>query len=98
MTDYKMYTSYKTKPTINLTMINNIAQDVVVLALITIFFTQVMVWVMAKKIGKREFKKQIESLESRGYFMIEIIPSANFAIYANSDNTRHIEVGKRPTQ
>lgn len=51
-----------------------------------------------KKIGKKEFKRQIESLKSRGYFMIEVIPSCNFAIYANSDNTRHVEVGRRPTQ
>ena len=42
MRDYKMYTSYKTKPTINLTMLNNIAQDVVMLGLTIIFFTQVM--------------------------------------------------------
>ena len=42
MTDYKMYTSYKTKPTINLTMINNVAHDVVVLGLIIIFFIKVL--------------------------------------------------------
>lgn len=42
MRDYKMYTSYKTKQTINLTMISNVAQDVVVLGLIILFFLKVL--------------------------------------------------------
>ena len=59
MTDYKMYTSYKTKPTINLTMINNVAQDVAVLVLIIIFFTQVMVWMMKGIMNSKKARKYL---------------------------------------
>ena len=53
---------------------------------------------MAKKLGKKAFKQKCEMYESMGWYIMKIIPSANFAVYADPANNRLVELGKRPTQ
>ena len=53
---------------------------------------------MAKKLGKKAFKQKCEMYESMGWYIMEIMPFANFAVYCNPKNDCLVEVGKRPTQ
>lgn len=51
-----------------------------------------------KKLGVKAFKRKCARYESMGWYIMEIMPFANFAVYCNPANNGLVELGKRPTQ
>ena len=51
-----------------------------------------------KKLGKKAFKQKCAMYESMGWYIMEIMPFANFAVYANPADNSTVEIGRRPTQ